>query len=369
MRNNVRVACACLPAIVVAWQALAEDVPPTTQPARPAIVSEWSPPSAEGLQTRLVSITKAVRPGRPLFVRMEVRHKDGKDWARATTVLDYPAEVVVRDKDSHVVDSLSVRLGFRTMIPPGNRIVIGVFPAGKSSAALRAGTYRVSVESKVTTELVRRGAVQLPVAGPLSFQVPGKPASAPSGSPLQPDYEQAEELRLYLEAWRRGYPTQLVAQGQSVLPGLVALVERGDGRISEDSRLLLWQYAAFLIGEIGDSRAAPFLVKRIDDKEAMDFYFVQPLGTLGVKCAVPRLIRELQTMDDRGWEVISSAYGSRAAYLVKALEQITGQRFPAGERRWPEKKATLKAVTDWWAKQDATDYAKPETRPASESER
>jgi hypothetical protein len=346
------------------WHSQADDKLAATQPAVAAISSQWSAPSEEGLQTRLVSITKSVQPGKPLFIQVEVRHKDRKDWAQAAAVLadDYPAEVVVRDKDGKVVDSLFVRLRFRTMVPAGEGICIGVFPAGKASAALRAGTYGVSVESKIAPDLLKRGAVQLPVAGPITFEVPAVTGSAPSDSALKADYEQAEELKTYLKARGGGYPTQLVEQGKSIIPGLAALVEKGDNKVSDEFRLRLWQYAAFLIGDIGDERAVPFLLKRLDDPEAMDFYFVQPLGKLRVKQAVPKLVEQVLKLDDRGWDVMSSAYGSRAAYLVKALEQITGQEFPRdADNRYPDKDSTLKAINAWWDKQDKKSFEAPAT--------
>jgi hypothetical protein len=366
MRNTVRFACAGLVVFVVVWHSHADDNLATTQPAVAAISSQWSAPSQEGLQTRLVSITKSVRPGKPLFIQMEVRHKDGKDWAQATIVLanDYPAEVVVRDKDSKVVDSLFVRLRFRTMVPAGEKISIGVFPAGKASAFLRAGTYSVSIESKVTPELLKRGAVQLPVAGPIQFVVPSETGSDPSDSTLKADYAQAEELKIYMKAWGWGYPTQLVEQGKPIVPGLVALVEKGDNKVSDHLNLQLWQCAAVIIGDIGDKRAVPFLLKRLDDPNAMDWRLVCALGKLGVKEAVPKLVEELRTMDNRGWEVMSQAYGSKATYLVEALERITGQKFPKDEHGRPtDRDTTLKAVNEWWAKQDAKVYAMPETRP------
>jgi len=340
---------------------------------RPAIAgpgqltaSQWSRPCEHGLQTRLVPITRRARAGKPLFIRMEVRHKDGKGWAQAATVYDndYPAEVVVRDNDGKIVDSLAVRLRFRTRVPAGAGISVGVFLAGKASSELRAGTYGVTIESRVMPVWMKRGAVQLPVAGPLRFEVPTETASARPDSMLQPDHEQAEELRIYMQARWWGHSVALLRQGKSIVPGLVALVETGDKMISDDYRVRVWQSAASMIGRIGDRRAVPFLLKRLNDKEAMSWRFVRCLGQLRVKPAVPRLIRELQTMADRGWQVTSSAYLSRATYLVKALEQITGQEFPRAEgRRWPDRDTTLKAINEWWAKQDPKVYALPETQP------
>ena len=96
----------------------------------------------------------------------------------------------------------------------------------------------------------------------------------------------------------------------------------------------------------------------------MDFYFVQPLGKFRVKQAVPKLVEQVRKLEDRGWEVRSSAYGSRAAYLVKALEQITGQAFPRdAANRYPDKDSTLKAVNAWWAKQDKKSFEAPATEP------
>lgn len=335
---------------------------PTTKKSSQPSASQWSIPSEQGLQTRLVSITRQVRPGKPLFIQMEVRHKDAKQWAQATTVLDYPAEVIVRDPKGKVVDTLSVRLRFWTMVPAGKEISIGIFLAGEKSAALDTGTYLVYIEPRTTPELLKYGAVQLPIAGPLEFEIPSVAHPAPHEAPLKPDYEQAEELKIYLKA-NPGYPTQLVEQGLPIVPGLVALVEKGEANVSDYSSLPLWQYAAFFLGDIGDKRAIPFLLKRLNDPRAMDYYFVRPLGKLGVKQAVPKLIEELRTMDIRGWDVVSSCYGSRAIYLVEALEQITGHKFSKdGHGLSMNRNATLKAVTAWWARQDKNLYKTPATK-------
>ena len=315
--------------------------------------SQWSAPTDEGLQTRLVFITRSIRPGRPVFIQFEVRHKDGTMWAQNTTVTDYPAEVVVRDEHGRVVDSLSVRLMFRTMVPAGP-ISVGVFPAGKASAALSPGTHSLSITPRVSPDLTKRGAVQLPAAGPVEFTVPVTPKSPAAPDSLQPDYEQAEELTAYMKA--RGRSDELIKQGKAILPGLVALVEKGDGAISQTYPVQRWQQAASIIGEIGDQRAVPFLVKRLDDPGAMDWHFVRALGQLGVKQAVPRLVEGLRSMDAQDWEVNSQAYGSRATYLIEALERITGQPFPKDKSgKVTDRDATLKAVNDWWDKGKPTE--------------
>ena len=313
--------------------------------------SQWSAPTDEGLQTRLVFITRSIRPGKPVFIQFEVRHKDGTMWAQNTTVSDYLAEVVVRDEHGRVVDSLSVRLMFRTMVPAGAGISVGVFPAGKASADLSPGTYSLSITPRVSPDLTKRGAVQLPAAGPVEFSVPVTPNSPAAPDSLQPDYQQGEELAAYMKTREWSDQQILIKQGKAILPGLVALVEKGDGPISQTYPVQRWQQAAFIISEIGDQRAVPFLVKRLDDPGAMNWRFVWALGQLGVKQAVPRLIEELRTMDARDWEVTSQAYGSRATYLIEALERITGQRFPKNKSgKVTDRDATLKAVNDWWEK-------------------
>lgn len=176
------------------------------------------------------------------------------------------------------------------------------------------------------------------------------PSSAPTTRVLVPDYEQAEEIAKYLRKNRTwGYPEELIARGEAIVPGLVALVKRGDGQVSDALNLRLWQYAGFMLGRIGDKRAVPSMLERLDDDGAMDFYFVDALGRLQVDQAVPVLVDELRTMDEDGWNVMTSAYRTRATYLVHALELITDQSFPKNQHGDPtSKKETLKAVMSWW---------------------
>ncbi len=182
--------------------------------------------------------------------------------------------------------------------------------------------------------------------------------------PLRPDYEQAEEIRAYLKANTGGYPTELVDRGRAISPGLAALVEKGERAHYPDFQTD-WKYAASLIGEIGDRRAIPFFLKRLNDPDAMDWYFVRPLGQLKVKHAVPRLVEELRRLSPHGWEVNSNAYGSEATYLVEALEQITGQKFPKDQHSMvTDREATLKAVNTWWEQEDKRAYSVPATAPA-----
>lgn len=186
----------------------------------------------------------------------------------------------------------------------------------------------------------------------------GNRGSDPDSVPLRPDYEQAEKLKAYLKA-SPGCPTELVERGRAITPGLVALVEKGEKAHFPDFQAD-WKYAASLIGEIGDNRAVPFLLKRLNDPDAMDWYFVKPLGQLKVKQAVPSLVEELRKLGPSGWVVKSSAYGSRATYLVEALEQITGQKFPKDQYSTvTDREATLKAVNAWWEKEGKRLYEPP----------
>ena len=111
MRTN-RFVWAGLAICLAGWLCQADTKPAATQPttARAAqlVASQWSEPSKEGLQTRLIPVTRTARPGKPLFIRMELRHKDGEESGPAIGGLYYPAKVVVRDKQGKAVDSLSV---------------------------------------------------------------------------------------------------------------------------------------------------------------------------------------------------------------------------------------------------------------------
>ena len=368
MRNNLRFVWAGLAICLAGWLCQADTKPAATQPttARAAqlVASQWSEPSKEGLQTRLIPVTRTARPGKPLFIRMELRHKDGEESGPAIGGLYYPAKVVVRDQQGKAVDSLSVDLKFNTSVPVGKVLSLGVFLAGRRSAALRAGRYAVTVEPRTTVEMLNRGGVRVSIAGPLAFIVPPTPSSAPTKAPLEPDYAQAEEIKAYL----RAKPTrvgQLVGQGRSISGGLAALVEKGDSQISALG-LSYWQYAAYLLGEIGDERAVPFLRRRLEGSAALGFHFVHPLGRLRVKQAVPRLVARLRSLRKEGWLMTSVLYGSKASYLGKALEEITGRKFLNYEHEPRlDRVATLQVINAWWESEGKRQYAAPATQPAA----
>lgn len=330
--------------------------------------TQWSEPSDEGLQTRLVSITKAMRQGKPFFFKMEVRHKDGEFWARNTVFGYYQANIGITTRQNEPVETMTVRLRFNTMIPANETVLVGAFPAGSQSYSLTPGDYRVKVDPLATKENLNTGAVKLPSTDHLSFSIPETPEADQNQDALAPDSQQARELREVLDAWSLNMVDLLVKQGQSITPGLVALLENANENVNRGFNLPLWQYAAFLLGETGDRQAIPYLLKRIDDEGAMSVYFVSSLRKLRVKKAIPRLIHEISSLEDTGWLVMSSMYGSKASYLVEAIEAITGETFPRGEDHWPDKEKTLEAVNEWWAKQNPSEFTSPKGKKTSSPE-
>ncbi len=117
---------------------------------------------------------------------------------------------------------------------------------------------------------------------------PPPAATRPAG--VQPDYEMGKRFAKVLTQAGHGLYRAgrgLVKKGRAAVPGLVALVEKGDALIKPGQSLRQWEYAAFLLGDIGDARAAPFLAARLTDPRARSFYVVRPMGQLRVRQAVP----------------------------------------------------------------------------------
>ena len=191
---------------------------------------------------------------------------------------------------------------------------------------------------------------------------------------LKADYKMGRQLAKTIKETyeRRGLwsvwgmlKKEVAAKGKDVLPGLVALVEKGD-ELVWPSRLYYWQIAACALGDIGDKRAAPFLAARLKDPATRrpDYYFVKPMGQLGVKAVVPRLVRWIQEDDreDRIWGIRSAAWGSRANYMLEALQAITGKDFGAVsggrvDHNLKRKKQILAAINTWWAAEGRKIYA------------
>jgi hypothetical protein len=144
---------------------------------RSSPASAWSEPSAEGLQTQLVLMSRAAA-GRPIFAQLRVRHKDRRDWAQNTMGDGYTAEALVRDAAGKVVARQPVKLNFNTIVHAGEGQSIGVFTIAPKTDPLPAGSYRVTVESTVSEEWLKKGLVSLPVAGPLAIEVRPLPDAA-----------------------------------------------------------------------------------------------------------------------------------------------------------------------------------------------
>ena len=203
----------------------------------------------------------------------------------------------------------------------------------------------------------------------------GKSSTRPVATqpPLKGDYKMGRQLAKTIKETyeRRGLWSvwsmlreEVNAKGKEMLPGLVALVEKGDDRVVPRG-LYYWQIAAVMLGRIGDKRASPFLAARLKDPATRrpDYYFVKPMGQLGVKAVVPRLVRWLREDDKEGriWGIRSAAYGSHANYMLEALQAVTGKDLGAVKspvhRNKKNKKQILAAINTWWAAQGRKIYA------------
>lgn len=111
-------------------------------------------------------------------------------------------------------------------------------------------------------------------------------------TPITPDYEMAKVIAKAMARNESGglfkFGKRLTKGGAEFLPGLMALVEKGDDHIREEPpSLRQWEFAAFVLGQVGDERCGPVLAIRLIDKEATSYYLVKPLGQLRVREAVP----------------------------------------------------------------------------------
>ncbi|MBC8869724.1 MAG: ankyrin repeat domain-containing protein, partial [Planctomycetes bacterium] len=187
-------------------------------------------------------------------------------------------------------------------------------------------------------------------------------------TPITPDYAMAETLAKAMADTEPGglfkFGERVANNGAEFLPGLVALVQKGDGWIHDEPGLRQWQYAAYLLGQIGDERCGPVLATRLTDKLATSYYLVKPLGQLRVREAVPYLVRWLKEDNEKRWEVRSSLYGAQANYMIEALEQITGEDFSPGigpsghvERYVKKRQEIQSAIDDWWTRAGQREYS------------
>ena len=172
--------------------------------------------------------------------------------------------------------------------------------------------------------------------------------------PAKPDYEQGKKIAAkFREADQLYVLLEELAHKPELFPGLVALVETGDEVANEEFRLPQWKCAARVLGEMGDKRAAPFLAARVGTKQTArpDWFFIVPMGKLGIKEIVPYLVTWLK--EDRTWEPRYQAFGSHANYILVALQELTAKDFGAdtSERTgliFEKRKEIMTAIDIWW---------------------
>ena len=79
------------------------------------------------------------------------------------------------------------------------------------------------------------------------------------------------------------------------------------GALNDDSSEVR-AYATFVLGELGDNRAVPALINRVNDNDVVQDA-TEALGKLGDKSAVPHLINALNHDDDDVQEAAAKALG------------------------------------------------------------
>jgi HEAT repeat protein len=110
---------------------------------------------------------------------------------------------------------------------------------------------------------------------------------------------------------------------EKAVPALIGFVDRKPN--------LVWVWAVSALGKIGDQRAVPILLKKVDDKDDAGCFVIDALGELKSEAAVPILIAKLEhpkkeifgrdVMEVETWEVLEalSNIGDK-----RAVEPIKG---------------------------------------------
>jgi hypothetical protein len=151
--------------------------PPTAAPA-----SEWSEPSNHGLQTRVVFLTEQPTAGKPIIGRIQLREKDGKDWAQNAIFMSYKGDLVLVGPDGKEIARQSYSLGFNTIVHAGRTLTLCQFDLDlKPFLLAKPGKYSVRFDGFSAGQMESKGAVDLPESPLLKFEV--APAS---WKPLEP---------------------------------------------------------------------------------------------------------------------------------------------------------------------------------------
>jgi hypothetical protein len=152
--------------------------PPRPPAAAPK--SEWSEAGEHGLQTRLVFLTERPTAGEPIIGRVELRQKDGKDWAANAMVMNYAGDVVLLGDDGKEITRQRYSLRFNTMVPAGRTLTLCQFDLDlKPFLLAKPGKYAIRFAGYQAGQLKGRGATDLPESPQLGFDVVGaneKPA-------------------------------------------------------------------------------------------------------------------------------------------------------------------------------------------------
>jgi len=143
--------------------------PPTGEPA--PMSTAWSQAPEEYLQTRIAAHAKSFVLGKSIPMRVELRHKDMKDWGIATTLGVYQGTITVSDATGKQVGQRTAALDFNTALREKEIRVVALFDLSHAEYGIdKPGKYSVRFDGMPKTPNL----VALPASEAFQFEVRGR---------------------------------------------------------------------------------------------------------------------------------------------------------------------------------------------------
>jgi hypothetical protein len=170
--NTIRLSLAARPKPARYWP---------TSPPPDAPASEWSAADEHGLQTRLIFMVRRAVQGSPMPLRVELRHKDGKEWAQNSIGGGYRGSLAVTDGSGKELTQCCHDLRFNTWIHAGQVLHLCLVDLDDEPYRLdKPGKYTVQFLGPQAGELKGKGLIDLPATPKLEFEIM-PPDNSPNG--------------------------------------------------------------------------------------------------------------------------------------------------------------------------------------------